>query len=375
MNGHMAPRRATAGPEVSSPRRRRHSRSFSCHSPILLVTLLLALLLAGALAIGGCGSDTTGATESETADTTAPVATTAASVETSEVPAETSTSTEAAPAQEAFPVTVTDDNGTTVTISAKPERIVSTAPANTETLFALGVGDRVVGVTSLDDYPPEVAEITKIGDYQANTEAIMGLSPDLVVGYSGNEEALAPVAAAGAAVLILNPMTLDGVYANIATIGAATGVNDEAVALAESLGAAIADIATTAEATGESPKVFYALDNTLWTCGPGSFVDELLTLAHCTNVAAAPGADGAAAQAYYQFTPEQLVAADPDVVLLPGSTYAGADEFTGDPRFTGLKAVVDGNVFVIDDVIVTRPGPRIADGLKILAEAIHPGAY
>jgi iron complex transport system substrate-binding protein len=274
-----------------------------------------------------------------------------------------------------FPVTVTDDNQESVTIEAEPMRIVSTAPANTETLFALGLGDRVVGVTSLDDYPPEVADIEKIGDFQPNPEAITALSPDLVVGYSGNEEALAAIKAAGTPVLILNPASVDQIYANISTIGTATGATQQAADLVESIKAQMAEVTDTAKATGEQPRVFYALDNTLWTAGPGSFVDELLALANAANVAADPGADGAAAQAYYQFAPEQLVAADPDVILLPGTIYTSAEEFTGDPRFSGLKAVKEGRVVVIDDVIVTRPGPRIAEGLQILAAAIHPEAF
>jgi len=352
MTGHPRPCRTSA---------RHHSR-FARPKPsmILLLIALVALLAAGSLLAVGCGSDAAD-------ETTVPVAPSTTSLSTDTTVAE--------PAQDTFPVTVTDDNGNSVTIEAEPVRIVSTAPANTETLFALGVGERVVGVNALDDYPAEVADIEKVGDFTLNTEATMALSPDLVVAYSGNEEAVAPIQQAGIPVLIMNPATVDGIYANITTIGAATGANQEAATLVEQLRAQIGQISDTAAGTGESPTVFYALDNTLWTVGPGSFVDELLTLAHCTNVAAAPGADGVAAQAYYQFAPEQLVAADPDVILLPGSIYASAEEFTADPRFTGLSAVKNGTVYVIEDVIVTRPGPRIGTGLEILAAAIHPGAF
>ncbi len=352
MNGHRTPRRASAGPHLL-PSWQRSSSVILFY--LAALTCAALMLVAGSLLISGCGSDDT-----EAADQTA---TTAAA------------STAAEPAEGTFPVALTDDNGTGATIEAKPMRIVSTAPANTEILFALGVGDRVVGVSSLDDYPPEAAAIAKIGDFQANTEAVMALSPDLVVGYSGNEEALAPVQAAGAPVLILNPMTLEQIYANIAMVGAATGATGRAAELVESMKAQIKEVTEAAAATGESPAVFYALDNTLWTAGPGSFVDELLTLVNATNVASMPGADSAAAQAYYQFAPEQLVAADPDVILLPGSIYATADEFTADPRFAGLTAVKEGRVLVVDDVLITRPGPRVGEGLKVLAEAIHPGVF
>ncbi|MFH0916584.1 MAG: ABC transporter substrate-binding protein [bacterium] len=355
MSGHQAPCRTSAW---------LHRLLFRQHPlrriPLFptLAIVAVAVLVVGSLFAAGCGS---AASDETTTTAAASVSTTASTV--------------AEPAEGTFPVTVTDDNKVSVTIDAKPMRIVSTAPANTEVVFALGVGDRLVGVTSLDDYPPEVADIAKIGDFQPNAEAIIGLDPDLVLGYSGNEEALAPIKTNGVPVLIFNPSTLEQIYANITTIGAVTGATGKAAELVDSVKAQIKSVSDAATAAGDSPKVFYALDNTLWTAGPGSFVDELLALARATNVAAAPGADGMAAQAFYQFAPEQLVAADPDVILLPGSTYKSAEEFTGDPRFASLKAVKDGRVLVIDDVIVTRPGPRIAEGLKILAAAIHPAAF
>jgi len=366
MTGHPTPRHTPAGPDLPPSRRRRHS-----WSPIPLVLVLLALLAAGSLVFAGCG-DKAAPAESSTS-TAAAVATTAAAATTTVVP--TTASTEAAPAEGTFPVTVTDDNGTTVTIKAEPQRIVSTAPAGTETLFALGLGDRVVGVTSLCDYPPEVADITKIGDFQANTEAVMALSPDLVVGYSGNEEALAPVQEAGAAVIIFNPTTIEGIYVDIATLGKATGTEAKAAGLIDSIKAQIKEVTETAAAAGTNPRVFYALDNTLWTCGPGSFVNEMLSLVNCTNIAAEETA-GVSPQAYYQLTPEQLVAADPDLILLPSSSgYSGVEGFTGDPRFAGLTAVKEGRVYLFDDTIVTRPGARIGQGLRVLAEAVHPEAF
>lgn len=365
MSGHPQPRRTPAGQNLPYARQRR--------IPLLTlaVVLALALLVSAGLLMAGCGSETTTTTAAP-----ATTASTAAPSDTTTVPAsgDTTTSVAAQPSEGTFPVTLTDDNGDTVTIEAKPMRIVSTAPASTETLFAVGAGDRVVGVTSLDDYPAEVASIAKVGDFQANAEAIMGQSPDLVIAYSGNEEALAPVKAAGCPVIFFNPATLDGIYANITAVGAATGNTGQAAALVESLKAEVQRIKDAALATGSAPKIFYAVDNTLWTAGPGSFVDELLKLVNAVNVGATESANSAAAQQYYQFAPEQLIAADPDVILLPKTAYKTIDEFTGDPRFSGLTAVKDKQVYLINDVVITRPGPRIAEGLKALLEAVHPGA-
>ena len=164
-------------------------------------------------------------------------------------------------------------------------RIVSTAPANTEILFALGVGDRVVGVTSLDDYPPEVADIDKVGDYQPNAEAVMALSPDLVVGYSMQRGGAGAHIESGRSRADLQPRE----HRAVSTTTSSRSERPPArfrgrLKLVESIKAKIKQVSDAAAATGETPKVFYAVDNTLWTCGPGSFVDELLTLANCTNV-------------------------------------------------------------------------------------------
>ncbi len=316
--------------------------------------LLVALLSVtwAATALIGCSSATTTTTQAATSTT----------------PAE-STTTVPAEEQATFPVTVTDDNGTEVTVAAQPARIVSTSPGNTEILFALGAGDRVVGVTTLDDYPPEVADIEKIGDFTPNTEAIIALDPDLVVGYSGNEEALKPLSDAGVPVIILNATSVDGIYTDIAIVGDAVGGPKAAEDLVASLRTEIEGTANTARETGESPTVFYALDDTLWTVGPGSFVDELITLAGATNVAA----EGPSP--YFQYTPEELVAADPDVVLLPMSAFSSTDAFAADARFAPLRAVQEGQVYLIDDITVTRPGPRVTEGLLVLAKALHPDAF
>jgi iron complex transport system substrate-binding protein len=359
MTGHPKPRRRAARSHWLPSRQNPLSLS--------LAALLLAVMLLSLPALAACGGDTAG-TETTTTAATEAASTTIVTVE--------SVTTTLIPAEGIYPVNVTDDSGTVFTIETRPETIVSAAPSNTEILFALGAGDRVVGVTSLDNYPPEAAAIEKVGDYTPNTEAIMALSPDLVLGYSGGEEALAPVQEAGATVLIFNPTTVEGIYSNIITVGAAVGDTEAAAALVESIKAQIAEVAQATAAVDKPLKVFYAIDNTLWTCGPGSFVDELLTLANAVNVGAMQGDNAAAAQAYYQFSPEQLVAADPDVILLPtASGYTSADEFTADTRFAGLTAVKLGHVYLMDDTTVTRPGPRIGEGLKLLAETIYPGVF
>jgi iron complex transport system substrate-binding protein len=327
----------------TTPRRKTARRS------LLTGVLVCALMASAALVLGGCGA------------------------------ADEVTASTAVVAETTFPVTLTDDVGGTATVTAKPTRIVSTAPSNTQTLFALGVGDRVVGVNSLDDYPPEVADIAKVGDYQVNTEAVMALSPDLVLGYSGNEEGLAPVTAAGAPVLIFNPVSLEGIYANIDTIGKAVGATQEAALLVTSVKESIQEAADAAKAAGDTPTVIYILDATQqpYTAGSGTFVDELLTLASAANIASQSDDGNAETQGYYPMAPERLLAADPDMIILSGLAFTSVEQFTSDPRFAGLTAVKEGRVFVLEatyDKLLTIPGPRIVEGFRGLVATIHPGA-
>ncbi len=316
---------------------------------LILVSLSIALIAVGAgFMPAGCGSET----DSDSSSTSP-----ASGVE---------------PAA-SFPVTLTDDHGTVITIPSEPLRIVSTAPSNTEILFALGLGNRVVGVSSLDDYPPEAAVVPKIGDFQVNPEAVIACDPDLVLGFLGNDDGLTAVSETGIPVLVFDPASLDGVYSDIETIGRATGAVSQADELVTSIKNDVEAIAKTARETGASPRIFYALDTALWTAGPGSFLDELIRVAGGINIAEEVA--GGLAQPYYQFAPEQLVAADPDVILLANTAYKTTTEFTRDPRFAGLKAVEEDRVMVVDDVLITRPGPRIARGLEILAAAIHSGSF
>ena len=354
MNGRSTPRHTSAGLRRESLVGRRTLPT------TLLLAGLLALVLAVSALAAGCGSNT----KADTSTT---------AVATTIIPTTEQASTTIAAA--VFPVNVKDSDGISLTFNAAAKRIVAVSPGVTETLFALGLADRVVGVTKIDNYPPEAANVTSRVDYfQPSTEALVALSPDLVIGDEGNRDALKPVRAEGIPVMIFAPKTVDDIYSQIIVLGAVTGTTAKADELVDQIKAQIKTATDAAGAANAEPTVFYALDNTLWTCGPGSFVDGLLTLADCVNIGTASRPAGST-DAYYQITPEQLVAADPDIVLLPSSSgYKSADEFSKDPRFTGLKAVKNGRVYLFDDTTLTRQGPRIGAGLQSLVKTIHPGS-
>jgi iron complex transport system substrate-binding protein len=273
-----------------------------------------------------------------------------------------------------FPVTLTDDDGTEVTIDAEPTRIVSLQPSTTEIVYALDAGERVVGkVEDIFGYPPEAADVPIVATFQGvDVEKVVGLEPDLVLagGNNGNPpEDIAQLRGFGIPVLVLYPETLDEILANIELIGAASGQVTEADTLVTDLKA---DIEAVSEATRvvDKPRTFYEIDAVSDIYGPAddSFLADLIELAGGTPITTGD----------VPFTPiplETLVTADPEVIVLGSAAYdptLDAAAVAARPGWDVMTAVKDGAVRPADDVIITRPGPRIALGLAALAKAIHP---
>jgi len=268
-----------------------------------------------------------------------------------------------------FPATITDDASNTVTVKAAPQRIVSLAPANTETLFALGLGDKVVGVTSYDDYPPEVAKIAKVGDFQGpNVEAVAAAKPDLVLATSGVQaDVVKKLEALGATVVVIDPQTLEGVYTDIQRVGTITGTSPAAEGLVAQMKAKVASVQ---KAVASEPKVSAFIEigqNPLYTAGTGTLMDELVTLAGGTNVVAQPG--------YVSYSAEQLIKDDPQVYMATKGSSSDPASIAKRPGYDKIAAVKDGRIVILDDSIVSRPGPRIVDGLEAVAKALHPNAF
>lgn len=269
-------------------------------------------------------------------------------------------------------LTIKDDFGRTVTLEAAPERIISLAPSNTEILYALGLGEKVVGVTSYDDYPAEALEVEKIGDFNGiNLEKIVELQPDLVVNYGpGNEEENARLEEAGINYVGFEPESIDAVIDTITRIGQLTGASDQAKILADEMSIKRDEILSKIEGA-ESKTVFYEIwHEPLMAAGTGSFMDELMTMAGGENIA--KDAEGE----YPQFDLEQLVERNPEVYLtsadLPEKTV---ESIIARPGFENIEAIMNGNVYVLDANIMSRPGPRIIEALEIIAKAIHPEKF
>ncbi|HET6648687.1 MAG TPA: ABC transporter substrate-binding protein [Candidatus Limnocylindria bacterium] len=324
-------------------------------APLLLLSALLTLLLAAC---------------------SAPAAT---PVPASTQPATTPPSASVAPS--AYPVTVTDDAGTELTLDAPPERIVSLAPSSTEIVCALEACDRLVGVTDFDDYPAEVADIDDVViNAQVDVERVVAAEPDLVIA-AGNEitpsAVIAQLVELDLQVLVLYPETLDEVYDDIRLVGTlldAQGGADELIAGMEDRVDAVVEAVADADRPRTLYEVFYAEGST-YTAGEGSFLASLIGLA---------GGEPVTGDAQGLIGAEDLVAADPQLILLGTASYdptlADADAartaVAARPGWADLSAVADGRVVpYTDDIVTTRPGPRIVDGLEALARAIHPDRF
>jgi iron complex transport system substrate-binding protein len=275
-------------------------------------------------------------------------------------------------------IVLTDGLGRTVTLDKTAQRIVSLAPSATETLYAVGAGAQMVGCDSFSDYPAEAKSLTDVGGSMGNYsyETIASLKPDLVVAAEINTaDQVKSLEDLGLKVFyIANPKNFDELYQTIQTVGKLTGHDSEALALTDSLSSRVQAVKDTIAKATITPLVFYELDGTdaakPWTSGPGTFMDQLITLAGGKNV-------GASLQSSWaQISVEDLIVQNPDIILLGDGAYGiTAAQVGSRPGWAGIKAVKDNQIFTFDDNLVSRVGPRLVEGLETLAKLIHPELY
>ena len=321
-------------------------------------TLILTLLLA--LTITGC------APASTPTEAPAPVAT---EISATEAPA-----TEAPAATDGL--AFTDDMGREITLADVPERIVSLAPSNTEILFAVGAGDQVVGRDEFSDFPEEAKSLESIGGSfgEYNVEAIVALKPDLVLAAEINTpELVKQLEDLGVTVYYLgNPLTLEEMYGKLETVAKLTG--HDASELVSSLQARVSAVDEKIAPISARPNAFYEIDasdpSKPYTYGPGTFGDLLITRAGGANVGSV------STDAYPQLSLEQIVVENPSIIVLGDSMWGVTPESVLERAgWESIEAVKSEQIFPIDDNLISRPGPRLVDGLEALAKILHPGVF
>jgi iron complex transport system substrate-binding protein len=279
-------------------------------------------------------------------------------------------------------VTVTDDTGYVLNLTAYPKRIVSLAPSNTQILFAVGAGANVVGVTDYDHYPYnftawiEAGNMSSIGNYyQPAVEPIVALNPDLVLASLGSIDAADQLRTLGYNVLTLNPTDLDSVMNNLIIVGKVTNHEAEAIEVVNDLQQRIDAVVNGVKQATTRPKVYHEIwSDPYMSVGKGTFVDNAIKLAGGQNIFENATDD------YPVVSSEAIIEQNPDIIVFP--TQMGVESFWGDfgtvanrPGWSSIDAVKNNKMYAVNGDIIDEPGPRQVDALEILAKIIHPEIF
>ncbi len=284
------------------------------------------------------------------------------------IPAASPTATAAA-----FPMTITDDRGKAVTLAAEPRRVVSIAPSATEIVFAIGAGDRLVAVDDFSDFPAEAKTLPKVGGTRTSPERIVAYQPDLILAVTqGN---LAPaLEAQGQRVIVFDANDIEGVYKSILLVGQVLGRERAAGDLVGQMRSRIDAVAARTKDITVKPRVLHEVDATdptrIYVAGPNNFIDAMIGIAGGINV----GASGQ--RKFPQLSTEEIVRADPQVIVLGDARYGvTVEQVRARTGWQGIEAVRTGGILTIDPDIVSRPGPRLADGVEAYARLLHPTVF
>lgn len=280
--------------------------------------------------------------------------------------------------QNAYPMNVKDATGKEVEIKQEPSKIITLSPSITETLFALGLGDKVEGVTSNDDYPKEATEKPKVGDMNPNIEKIISLEPDFVMidesSMSTAEAGLAQLRDAGITVFVVpTANSFDETYASIELIGKVTNKEDEAKKIVADMKAKIADVQQKInDSNVKERSVFVETSDApdIYTAGNNSYMQEMFDLIGANNIAKDGGEN------WYKIDAEAIVKGNPDVIIVKYDYVPNiVNKIKKRDGFDTITAVKENQIVQVDDNLTSRTGPRLADGLEEIAKAIYPEAF
>lgn len=310
-------------------------------------TPLVALLAAIAMLMAACGADAEDSANSDI--TSAP---------------DTSVTTEAM-SEDEEPTTTEE----TADEADYPASIVSLSATATEILFAIGAGDQVVAVDSFSNYPSE-APTTDLSAFEPNLEAIVAYDPDLVVISYDPGELVAGLEAVGIPTIVqFTATSLDDVYSQVADLGVATGQIDGAAEVNDQIRAGIEKAVAEAPDTETPVRIYHELDDTFYSATSSTFIGQMYELLGMTNVADVMDADGSNF-GYPQLSPEYLIEADPQMIVITDLVGYDADDVAARPGWTVLSAVKSGNIVQIDADIASRWGPRVVEFVEQISAAL-----
>lgn len=279
---------------------------------------------------------------------------------------------DAAPEQNAESVNtvkieVTDFKGRKIVLDKVPQRIVSLSPSNTEILFALGAGEKVVGVTSYCDYPDEAKKVEQVGTFEGpNMELIKKVQPDVVLAGYIQEEAVKTLEGMGIPIIVTEAESFEAIYQSINLIGKITGTAAKAEEIAAGMKNKIAEIEAKTK-DKEKPTIFYVVwTDPLMTAGSKTFINDVIKVAGGINVAEK-------VESWAKYSAEELVKDNPDMLVAAlHSTDEGMtkEDLSRNQIFSKLECVKQGKVYVMsDDNLISRPGPRIIQAVEEMNKA------
>lgn len=274
----------------------------------------------------------------------------------------------AAPLARAVPhrgeITVVDARGETVEFDSPPDEIISFMASNTEMLFYLGVGDRVVGVDDYSDYPPEVQELPRVGGaYNVDYDKIVNISADVVVITKVNQKMIEPLKNYDQKVLVTHSDTVDNIYEDLRILGKMCGIDEEAEEKVAELKNDMRDATENTENLpySERPDLLFITDTYqgIWTTGNDTFQNTLLTRAGYDNIASEK-------TGWKTIDEETIINKDPEVIIAVNTTRDYVLDVIKKDTWKSITAVQEGNIYFIDGDIISRPGPRIVDAERRL---------
>jgi len=330
---------------------------------------LVAGLVAGAILIAACGSDDDDPVASDAAGTSSPPGAAVTTAPASSAAPATSVAAGSTGAP-AAPSTAAETSASSETTEAAegPQAIVSLAPTHTETLFAIGAGDQVIAVDDQSDFPAEAVEkVTDLSGFEPNVEAIAGYEPDLVV---MSDATIQPqLEGLGIAVWVgPAPTTFDEAFTQIEQLGAATGHVGEAAELVGQLSVDIDAAVASVPAPAVPLSIYHELDNTFFSANSATFIGQAYAAFGLQNIADQAEGDSAG---YPQLNAEAIIGADPDLIFLADGSFGESPEtVAARPGWQDIAAVANGNVFVVDEDVASRWGPRIAEYVQFVADSL-----
>ncbi len=269
--------------------------------------------------------------------------------------------------------TVVDDRGIELTFEKVPETVVTLLPSITETLFELGVGDKIIGVSQNDTYPEEALEIERVADFETvNAERIVELNPDIVFASASNEGQIEQLESTGLKVFVIeSALSVEDVYGDIGQIAQVMKAEEQGEKIVEAIKSQIASVQEKTSTLDKKKNVYFEISPApeVWSIGSNTFQQELIEAAGIENVFAKQ-------EGWFAVTEEDIINVNPEVIV---TTVNFGDDPEGEimsrAGWSTITAIQNKEVYLIDPDIVSRPGPRIGEAIELMAKTVYPELF